>query len=62
VVVVVVVVVLVEGSGVVVVVEVVEVVEVVKSTQGFVAQVSSSLKIPPSASHCILVKSSKHSP
>lgn len=59
VVVVVVVVVLVEGSGVVVVVEVVV---VVKSTQGFVAQVSSSLKVPPSASHCILVKSSKHSP
>ena len=58
-VVVVVVVVLVEGSGVVVVVEVVV---VVKSTQGFVAQVSSSLKVPPSASHCILVKSSKHSP
>lgn len=56
---VVVVVVLVEGSGVVVVVEVVV---VVKSTQGFVAQVSSSLKVPPSASHCILVKSSKHSP
>ena len=53
------VVVLVEGSGVVVVVEVVV---VVKSTQGFVAQVSSSLKVPPSASHCILVKSSKHSP
>ena len=47
--------------GAAVVVVVVGAAVVGKSTQGFVAQVSLSLKVPPSTSHCALVKS-KHSP